>query len=217
MPRRSFLGRVLLVIFVFMVGIFVLNRVASVVSGPEASSTVSPTASVHTSSLTPEEKAERQKRMEDEAKWKAALAAAALGIRWHYSESADPMGRGTIKYATIRSLNTTEFDFPYRGAQRATLTLRVHPAHGRDVLLSIERGQFLCRRDNCSVAVRFGEGKPQNFSATEPADNSTTTIFLRSYDRFLAAAKKSDKIAIEAQFFQHGARVFEFDTAGLKF
>lgn len=139
-----------------------------------------------------------------------------LGLTWQYRESADKMGRGKIKNATVNSLNQVEFDSPYRGPQRATLQLRNHPKYGRDVILSIERGQFLCSYDECNVQVRFGTGKPVTFSVSEPADHSTTVLFINDYARFVLKAKKANKVSVEAQFFQEGTRVFEFDIAGLK-
>lgn len=116
----------------------------------------------------------------------------------------------------MNSLNEVNFDFPYRGNQRGTLTLRIHPKYGKDVMLSIDKGQFLCGIDDCTVSVRFDEGKAQNFSAVGPSDHSTTTLFIRGYDRFVAATKKAKHVYIEAQFFQQGTRVFEFDVADLK-
>ncbi len=151
--------------------------------------------------------AEQHQQVEQEA--------SALGLRWRYSEEPDKMGRGTIKHAMVRSLNEVEFDFPYQGAQFAMLCLRMHPKLGKDVFLSIKRGQFLCDFRGCRVAVRFDNGKAQNFSAVGPADHSTTMLFLRDYDRFLAVARKSKKVYIEAQFFRQGTRVFEFDISGL--
>ena len=143
-------------------------------------------------------------------------SAGSPALRWAYSESSEPMGRGVIKTATVSSVNEIEFDFPYRGSQRATLQLRVHPKYGKDVILSVERGQFLCRIDGCSVSVRFDQGKAQTFGALEPADHSSEYLFLSGYDRFLAGTLKSSRVYIEAQFFQQGSRVFEFNVAGLK-
>lgn len=141
--------------------------------------------------------------------------AAALGLRWKYDEHDEKMGRGTVKLATVRSLNEVEFGFPYRGSQRATLQLRIHPRYGKDVTIEVEKGQFLCGFRNCQVSVRFDNGKAQNFSAVEPADHSTTMLFIRGYDRFLASARKAKKVYIETLFYQQGTRVFEFDISGL--
>ena len=84
------------------------------------------------------------------------------------------------------------------------------------MILSIDRGQFLCGLDGCDVSVRFDEAKPQTYRALEPGDYSTTYIFQTNYDRFLTALRKSKKIYIETQFYQEASRVFEFETTGLK-
>lgn len=150
------------------------------------------------------------------ARVKNEQEAQALGLKWSYKESSDPMGRGTVKQADVNSINQVNFDFPYRGPQRGELTLRIHPKHGKDVILSIKKGQFVCGVSGCTVSVRFDQGKAQKYSAVEPADYSTTYLFLQGYDRFVAAAKKSKRVFIEAQFYQEGPQVFEFDIADLK-
>lgn len=157
----------------------------------------------------PEQRAELERlRREQEAQ--------ALGLTWRYDEFSEQMGRGTVRLAQVNSLNEVNFDFPYRGAQRGTLTLRSHPKYGKDVILFIEKGQFLCAIDECTVAVRFDDGRAQNYSAMGPADHSTTSLFIRGHDRFVSAAKKAKRVAIEAHFYQAGTRVFEFDISGLK-
>jgi len=167
--------------------------------------------------LTPEQKAAEEKRKAEEAAAQEEITAQRLGLRWGYNESEDKMGRGTIRIAYVKSLNELSFDFPYQGSQRAELQLRSHPKYGKDVILSIQKGQFLCNGyDGCNVSVRFDNGKPQTYRASEPSDHSTTVLFLNNYDRFLSKARKAKKAYIEAQFFQEGARVFEFDIAGLK-
>jgi hypothetical protein len=162
------------------------------------------------------ERKEADLKIRQEQEAKLEQEAAALGLRWEYEERSEKMGRGTVKLATVRSLNEVEFDFPYRGLQRATLQLRLHPRYGKDVTIAIEKGQFLCGFRNCQLSVRFDDGKAQNFSAVEPADHSTSMLFIRGYDRFLASARKAKKVYIEALFYQQGTRVFEFDISGLK-
>lgn len=145
-----------------------------------------------------------------------AAVQAISGSRWTYDEREDKMGRGKSKTASVQSLNQTEFDFPYNKAQRASLSLRADPKYGKDVILSLERAHFLCGFDGCTVQVRFGQGKAQSFSASEPADHSTNVLFIRNHDRFVSALKKSESVAIEADFYQEGRRVFEFDVRELK-
>lgn len=166
--------------------------------------------------MTPEQRAEAERKRKEQELARQEAEQRRLGLRWNYQESQDSMGRGTIKNAFVKSLNQVEFDFPYKGPQRGTLQLRVHPQHGRDVIVSIDRGQFLCGIDGCSVNVRFGNGKPVAYRVSEPSDHSTTHLFIRNYEQFVANTKKVGKVSIEAQFFQQGKRVFEFDVSGLK-
>jgi len=141
-----------------------------------------------------------------------------LGLKWNYKKSKDKMGRGIIKNAIVHSMNKLNFGFPYQGLQRASLQLRKHPQYGKDVILNIQKGQFLCRSYNgCKVSVRFDNRKPIAYRATEPSDHSSTTIFINDYNSFLKRAKKSQKIYIEAEFFQEGTRIMEFNSEGLKF
>lgn len=125
------------------------------------------------------------------------------------------MSEGKTYGASVRSTNTVNFDFPYSGPQRGTLTLRTHPRHGEDVIFSIERGQILCRSyEDCTILVRFDDGKAQSFSAVGAADNSTETIFIRNYSRFLAGMQKASTVRIAVEVYQEGAPVFEFDVSG---
>jgi hypothetical protein len=137
------------------------------------------------------------------------------GSQWSYSQDADPMGKGITQYAHVLSSNTVTFDSPYDGPQQATLTLRSHPRHGKDVILRIERGQFLCRSyEDCSVLVRFDDQKALTYSGVGPADNSTETVFIRNYPRFLASMLKAKRVRISTEIYQEGTPVFEFDVSG---
>jgi hypothetical protein len=160
--------------------------------------------------LAARKKREEQERAREEAEQRR------LGLKWNYEESDDKMGRGKIKTAVVRSLNKVELGFPYEGAQRGALQLRNHPRYGTDVVLIIERGQFLCGIDGCNLEVRFGDGKRLTFKASEAADHSTTVLFISDYERFLANTRKVENVYIEAQFYQEGNRVFEFDVSGLQ-
>lgn len=136
--------------------------------------------------------------------------------KWQYGEDADAMGRGHVRFAHVRSTNTFEFDFPYDGFQRATLTIRDHPKYGRDVILGIVRGQFVCGVISCRLDVQFGDGEPKRYRATEPSDYSSTALFIRRASRFVKQLKKVDRVRVEARFFREGTRVLEFDVQGLE-
>ncbi|VVP71478.1 cytochrome d ubiquinol oxidase subunit II [Pseudomonas fluorescens] len=138
------------------------------------------------------------------------------GEAWDYKTSQDSMSQKPITTAFIRSTNRLSFDFPYGGAQQAMLQLRKHPRWGQDVILQIQKGQFICNSYNgCSVSVRFGNGKPKQFSAGEPSDNDSTYVFIQGYNSFVSELRKVDKIYIEAQFYKEGNRTMEFAVDGL--
>lgn len=156
------------------------------------------------------------KQLVDEEAAKAKALRQSMGLDWRYSNNPDEMTRQPIIRALIDSTSTLSFDFPYAGTQRATLQLRKHPRWGNDVILQIQRGQFLCGSyDGCSVTVRFGNGKPQRFAASEANDNDSTFLFIRNYSNFVSQLRKVDEVVIEASFYQAGNRAIKFSTDGL--
>jgi len=137
------------------------------------------------------------------------------GKQWNYDVSEDKMDGGTTYFANVYSTNAVNFDFPYSGLQNAKLTLRTGYRQGKDVIFSIRKGQILCPSyQDCTVLVRFDDEKPVNYSAAAPADNSSDTIFLRNYEKFLGKLQKAKRVRIAVDIFQEGAPVFEFDVSG---
>jgi hypothetical protein len=135
--------------------------------------------------------------------------------KWTYSVTDDPMTSRKNRAAIIASDNTVSFDSPYAGEQHGTLIIRQHSTYGLGVLLSIERGQILCRSyEDCQLRVRFDEGAPTSWAAIGPSDNSTTTVLLHSESRFVERLRKAKKVRIQVPVYQHGSPMFEFDVAG---
>lgn len=125
------------------------------------------------------------------------------------------MAKGVTYHAIVQSTNTVSFDFPYSGAQHGLLNLRTHPRHGKDVILQIERGQILCRSyEDCTILVRFDDKEAQRYSAVGAADNSTETIFIRNYSRFVGAMMKAKTVRIAIPVFRRGEPTFEFNVEG---
>lgn len=177
--------------------------------------------------MTPEQRAEAEKAAEAAAKEAAAQAEAAAekareqaliasGVRWRYSESADEMGRGTVRNAIARSVNAHEFKFPYAGEQRASLQVRKHPKHGTDVIFFIERGQFVCDVYTCAVTLRYDDRPPVTVAASKPADHDTTTVFFPNAGDMIRQLVRSKRLRVEANYYNNGSRVFEFDVSGLE-
>jgi hypothetical protein len=131
---------------------------------------------------------------------------------WQFDTSPDQMTGKPVKQATVVSTNSLTLDFPYRGSNYGQLTVRQHPKYGLDVIVSVEKGQMLCSYDGCVVQVRFDEAPPANFSASEPADHSTTHLFLDNPKRFIAAASRAKQIRVAFNMYQSGTQVLEFST-----
>jgi hypothetical protein len=84
------------------------------------------------------------------------------------------------------------------------------------VTLSIEWGQFVCGIRSCTLKVRFDTGAIQRFSASEPSDHSTTTLFLNGEGRLISQLRKAKVVRIEATFYQEGSQTLEFNVEGFK-
>jgi hypothetical protein len=137
------------------------------------------------------------------------------GSQWSYDQDDDQMSKGTIYRAYVSSSNTVNFDSPYDGEQHATLTLRSGPRYGKDIIFQIEKGQFLCPSyEACAVLVRFDDEEAVTYSGIGPSDNSTVTIFIRNYSRFVEKMLKAKRVRIAANIYQQGAPVFDFDVSG---
>ena len=67
------------------------------------------------------------------------------------------------------------------------------------------------------VTVRFDDGELWKFDIGEPEDGTTGLLFMRPVDAesFIDELLKAKRLKIEANFYQEGRRVFEFDVHGL--
>jgi len=145
----------------------------------------------------------------------SAAPANLTGKQWVYESDEDKMTGGTRYFATVKSVNTVEFDFPYKGAQHGRLQLRIDPKHGKDLIFFIEKGQLMCNAyQGCNVLVRFDDEKPIKYSGIGPSDGSRDTIFLRNYEQFFNKLKKATIVRISADTYKNGSPVFEFDVSG---
>jgi outer membrane lipoprotein-sorting protein len=141
----------------------------------------------------------------------------ASNSQWSYDQQEDKMTGGTTYLASVVSTNTVNFSSPYNGIQNARLTLRSDVKYGKDVIFRIEKGQILCNSyDSCTVLVRFDDEKPTQYSATPPSDNSSETIFISNYGKFVDKIRKAKLVRISPTVYQEGSPVFEFDVHGFE-
>jgi len=193
----GFFGGLVVIVFAFFVFIWVVGKTNS----PSYSSTT--TAAAPTPELSPQEKAAQQLR-----------AKQSIGLAWVTRETTDKVSGKKALNHLLLSTNTINFGFPYQGEQRATLTVRKHPRYGKDVFLSVDKGQMLCSSyDGCSVTVRFGKGKPVKYKAVAPDDNSSNMVFISNYAAFVANMKKVKNMVIAKTFYKEGDVAFEFNVS----
>jgi hypothetical protein len=140
----------------------------------------------------------------------AELQAPSPPSDWDYSESFDQVRNATIYHASLESENAADFDFPYQGGSKLTMTVRWHPKYGQDVIFKISKGQFVCGVEDCSGTINFGSG-PQTISLSEPTDNSSDTLFISDASDVIDQLKKTKRVVVELPFYQEGNRQFTFE------
>ena len=137
--------------------------------------------------------------------------------KWMYDQTEDKMRNQITQYANLQSDNRLHFRFPYAGGSVGMLTLRKGP-RGKDVLLRVDKGQFLCTSFNgCPISVKFDNAPVAKFFAIEPSDGTSNVVFIEGYSRFVERLRRSKKVIIEAEFYQEGYQQIEFSPAGLDF
>lgn len=134
---------------------------------------------------------------------------------WAYETDEDKMTGKSVYYARVLSTNTVEFDFPYGGGSQFKLLLRNKEGVNK-VLLSVSKGQFMGSYGGKKVRIRFDEDEPFLVSFNEPSDASSDVIFLKPEAKIIEGIKKAKKMLIQAEFYQEGNVIMEFDVEGLK-
>lgn len=85
------------------------------------------------------------------------------------------------------------------------------------MIFSIEQGQILCHSyGDCTVQVRFDDGKILRYEGNEPADNSTEIVFIPAFSTFMKRLPAAKTVKVEVSIYQAGNQVFEFDVSGFK-
>jgi hypothetical protein len=145
--------------------------------------------------------------------------AVARNLNWQYQSSKDEM-RGTVsKWATIDSETELALNPPYDGANVASLM--VDKSGG--AILSVTKGQLLCRYENGTVTIKFDNGPVWNYPCSSPTNGDSTTLYIQSqYDAAdgqpkdpLDGLAKADTVTIEVELYSNGLRQLTFHVAGL--
>lgn len=135
---------------------------------------------------------------------------------WVYETDIDKMDGTESKYASLISTNTLDFQFPYEGGSEFTLILRRNGDKTEDVLLSVDKGQFTpSLMGEEKVRVKFDNNDPVYHSFSMASDGSSDVIFINNEKAFISKLKATHDLMIEAEFYNEGRRIIEFDVSGL--
>lgn len=133
---------------------------------------------------------------------------------WEYEKTVDTMSSKEILFANTRSTNSLNLDFPYKGKNHGNLQIRQHPKYGLSVIFSVDKGQIQCRSySGCPIEIRFDDQASMMFSGSPSADNSSDTVFINTPSKFIALAKKANRILVRVNIYQAGAPTLEFVNA----
>jgi hypothetical protein len=132
---------------------------------------------------------------------------------WKYQTKTDEFSGIAQYFASTLSTNTLEFDFPYNGGSRFTLSVRdMNNGKGEEVIIITDKGQFMTYEEQ--IKVRFDDGEPIAYTISGSQDGSANAIFIRNGAGFIANLKGSSEIKVEAPFYQEGRKVIYFTTTG---
>jgi|GEM_PF-2925140 len=134
---------------------------------------------------------------------------------WDYATKTDAMTGKSGQYATLTSKDSLRLDFPYKGDNYTSITVRHHSRYGVDVYVSIWKGQMPCYSfgKGCQILIRFGDGQPVTFDGISPDDSDTRVVFVQNPQKFITLAKSAKSIKVQLPIYKAGGTIAEFDTA----
>ncbi|WP_150538862.1 hypothetical protein [Actinobacillus vicugnae] len=139
-------------------------------------------------------------------------------VKWEYRQKRDELRDATTHTATLISSNTIDFGFPYNDSSM-NLTLRQDPKYGNDVIFSVN-GQFNgCMIESCKITVKFDSEKLESYRMVGSDGGDNSTLFIenpKSMKTFVEKLRKSNKLIVEASFYNYGKGQFTFATQGLE-
>lgn len=137
---------------------------------------------------------------------------------WFYKSTTNKMTDVITNTATTTSTNLVDFDYPYNGGVRFSFCLRKNTKTKEiDIMLIGDNCQFMPNlNDEKTVKIRFDNKDLYEVGYSESSSGSSNVIFLNNVYKIIAKLKASKKIMIEAEFYNDGKKIIEFDVFNLK-
>lgn len=132
---------------------------------------------------------------------------------WNFKEEQDKMTSTKNIWASIVSDNSVNLDAPYYSTE-AKITIRYMKKWGYDAIIYVSEGQVYGNEysNQNYVMVRFDDDKPIRYWFDEPADGSSTHVFIRKHNDFISRCKKAKRIKVEIPLYEAGRPIFEFSV-----
>lgn len=140
---------------------------------------------------------------------------ASLADEWSYDFSTDAMRGTTKKSAALVSDNSVSPGSYYSSNTTLLMVIREEQKRLSLYVTANPRGQLWCQYNNCTVAIKFDDEKPVNWSMSKAEAGHSDTLFFKNELRLLAKLKSSKKAIVEVTFYDKGTYQFNFKTAGL--
>lgn len=133
---------------------------------------------------------------------------------WVYYSNQDKL---TDKQEYFARIGSKDEYFPEYGQmpRRGELLLQTLANGKKGLFLTFTGSIFDCSAIyGCKLKVRFDDAPVITYSARVPSDHSSDYLSIADYSGFVGRIMKAKRVRIEANFYQAGSRVFEFDVQG---
>lgn len=138
---------------------------------------------------------------------------------WHIVSHFNEEQEKLIRWAVLRSENNEKLDSQNNGENRLQLDILDSSTMKPKIFLTIDKGQYDCESNLCSISVKF-ENKPIQhftFSTYEPQVNGVIVLILsENAQEFLENVRKYNYLTLEVPFHDNGVHQFEFNISKFK-
>jgi Superinfection immunity protein len=136
---------------------------------------------------------------------------------WKFDEKNDEMRDEKTYFETVVSQNKLDFDFPYNGGSDITLVVRHGNTPEFELLLVVSKGIFDCKEYlQDTIAVKFDSRPVEKYKCGNSSIGNSNVLHIEDVAAFMYQLKTSNKLVVEAPFYQAGKRQVSFNISGYK-
>ncbi|WP_151863406.1 hypothetical protein [Acinetobacter sp. TUM15512] len=135
---------------------------------------------------------------------------------WHIVSYFNEVQEKLIRWAVLRSENNVKLDSQDNGENRLQLDIIDSNTVKPKIYLTIDKGQYDCEGNLCSISVKFDNNPIQHFtfSMHEPQVNGGVVLILsENAQEFLENVRKYNNLTLGVPFHDNGVHQFEFNIS----